>query len=129
MNIKGTLLGDYAKEEDILGQYVVLNRNLTSDGLGGQEYTIVEGLTFEGVLILNTSIEGQIAQKQGVTGIYTFAYPKSLTIPPKTILRRVKDGKIFRTTDIDGVPTPDMSTLDMKTTRLEDYTLPANDVE
>ena len=129
MNIKGTLLGDYAKAEGILGQYVVLNRNLTSDGLGGQEYTIVEGLTFEGVLILNTSIEGQIAQKQGVTGIYTFAYPKSLTIPPKTILRRIKDGKIFRTTDIDGVPTPDMSTLDMKTTRLEDYTLPANDVE
>lgn len=129
MNIKGTLLGDYAKDEGILGQYVVLNRNLTSDGLGGQEYTIVEGLTFEGVLILNTSIEGQIAQKQGVTGIYTFAYPKSLTIPPKTILRRIKDGKIFRTTDNDGVPTPDMSTLDMKTTRLEDYTLPANDVE
>lgn len=129
MNIKGTLLGDYAKDEGILGQYVVLNRNLTSDGLGGQEYTIVEGLTFEGVLILNTSIEGQIAQKQGVTGIYTFAYPKNLTIPPKTILRRIKDGKIFRTTDNDGVPTPDMSTLDMKTTRLEDYTLPANDVE
>lgn len=129
MNIKGTLLGDYAKDEGILGQYVVLNRNLTGDGLGGQEYTIVEGLTFEGVLILNTSIEGQIAQKQGVTGIYTFAYPKSLTIPPKTILRRIKDGKIFRTTDNDGVPTPDMSTLDMKTTRLEDYTLPANDVE
>jgi hypothetical protein len=129
MNIKGTLLRDYAKDEGILGQYVVLNRNLTSDGLGGQEYTIVEGLTFEGVLILNTSIEGQIAQKQGVTGIYTFAYPKNLTIPPKTILRRVKDGKIFRTTDIDGVPTPDMSTLDMKVTRLEDYTLPANDVE
>lgn len=129
MNIKGTLLGDYAEDEGILGQYVVLNRNLTSDGLGGQEYTIVEGLTFEGVLILNTSIEGQIAQKQGVTGIYTFAYPKNLNIPPKTILRRVKDGKIFRTTDIDGVPTPDMSTLDMKKTRLEDYTLPANDVE
>lgn len=129
MNIKGTLLGNYAEDEGILGQYVVLNRNITSDGLGGQEYTIVEGLSFEGVLILNTSIEGQIAQKQGVTGIYTFAYPKNLNIPPKTILRRVKDGKIFRTTDIDGVPTPDMSTLDMKTTRLEDYTLPANDVE
>ena len=41
----------------------------------------------------------------------------------------IKDGKIFRTTDNDGVPTPDMSTLDMKITRLEDYTLPANDVE
>lgn len=129
MNIQGTILENYAKDEGIIGQYVVLNRNITSDGLGGQEYTIVEGLSFEGVLILNTSIEGQIAQKQGVTGIYTFAYPKNLNIPPKTILRRVKDGKIFRTTDIDGVPTPDMSTLDMKVTRLEDYTLPANDVE
>lgn len=127
MNIQGTILKDYA--EDVGEDYIVLNRVMQSDGLGGQMYTIVEGLSFKGLIILNQSIEGQIAQKQGVTGIYTFAYPKNLKIPPKTILRRIKDGKIFRTTDLEGNATPDISSLNMRVTRLEDYTLPANDVE
>ena len=129
MNIEGTILERYAQEKELVGQYVVLNRILVTDGVGGQKYAIVEGLSFEGVLILNSSIQGEIAQKQGVTGLYTFAYPKAYKLPPKTILRRVKDGKIFRTTELEGNATPDISTLDMRTTRLEDYTLPANDVE
>ena len=127
MNIQGTILEDYAK--DVGEEYVVLNKVLVSDGIGGQTNSIIEGLKFKGIAILNTSIEGQIAQKQGVTGLYTFAYPKNLNIPPKTILRRVKDGKVFRTVDLDGNATPGISSLDMKVTRLEDYTLPANDVE
>lgn len=127
MSIQGTILEDYAK--DVGEEYVVLNIVLVSDGIGGQKYSIIEGLKFNGIAILNTSIEGQIAQKQGVTGLYTFAYPKNLNIPPKTILRRVKDGKVFRTVDLDGNATPGISSLDIKVTRLEDYTLPANDVE
>lgn len=126
MNIQGTILEQYV---DDVGGYVVLNRILTSDGLGGQTYTIVEGLEFDGLILLNTSIQGQVAEQQGVTGIYTFAYPKNLSIPPRTILRRIKDGKVFRTVNLDGNAMPDISTFDLKVTRLEDYTLPANDVE
>lgn len=127
MNIEGTILEDYAKETG--DEFVVLNRVLMPDGIGGQKYSIIEGLTFKALAILNISLQGEVAEKQGVTGIYTFAYPKNLTIPPRTILRRIEDGKIFRTTDKDGNPTPNISSLDMKVTRLEDYTLPANDVE
>lgn len=129
MNLEGTILGEYAAEEQLISQYVVINRVLLSDGVGGQKFSIIEGLSFEGILILNTSIQGQIAQKQGVTGLYVFAYPNNLNLPPRTILRRVKDGKIFRTMNLSSVTTPDISSLDMRVTRLEDYILPENDAE
>jgi hypothetical protein len=122
MNIGGTILSDYAEQQG--DDFVVLNRVLVSDGYGGQKYTIIEGLQFKGIAIQSTSIQGEFAEKQGVTGLYTFAYDKNLSIPPKTILRRVKDNKFFRTTDLDGNPTPSISALDMKVTRLEDYILP-----
>lgn len=125
MNIGGTILSDYANQQG--DEFVVLNMVLVSDGYGGGKYTIIEGLQFKGIAIQNTSIQGEIAAKQGVTGLYTFAYDKNISLPPKTIIRRIKDGKVFRTTELDGNATPSISALDMKVTRLEDYIIPSGE--
>lgn len=122
MDISGTILGSYAAETG--DEFVIINMIITDDGYGGQAYQIVEGLHFNAILILNNSIQTEVAQKQGATGIYTFAYPKNYTIPARTVIRRVKDSKYFRTTDLDGNPVPDISSMPMKVTRAEDYTLP-----
>lgn len=123
--IKGTILESFASETG--EEFVVMNINLTDDGYGGQAYRVVEGLHFNAVLILGNSIQAEIAQKQGVTGIYTLAYPKSLDIPARTVIRRIKDGKYLRTIELDGNPMPDESSIEVKVTRAEDYTLP-NDI-
>lgn len=127
MNISGTILQDYAKQSG--EDYVVLNIALVDDGYGGQKYEVTEGLHFEGVTVLSTSITGEIAKAQGVTGLYTLAYPKNFTLPPKTVIRRLKDGKLFRTTELDGNATPEISSLNMKVTRLEDFTLPNGTIQ
>ena len=120
--IKGTILESFASAtgED----FVVININLTDDGYGGQAHRIVEGLHFNAVLILGNSIQTEIAQQQGAKGIYTLAYPKRLTIPARTVIRRIKDGKYLRTIELDGNPMPDESSIEVKVTRAEDYTLP-----
>ena len=120
--IKGTILESFASETG--EEFVVMNINLTDDGYGGQAYRVVEGLHFNAVLILGNSIQAEIAQKQGVTGIYTLAYPKSLDIPARTVIRRIKDGKYLRTIELDGNPMPDESSVEVKVTRAEDYILP-----
>ena len=120
--IKGTILESFASETG--EEFVVMNINLTDDGYGGQAYRVVEGLHFNAALILGNSIQAEIAQKQGVTGIYTLAYPKSLDIPARTVIRRVKDGKYLRTIELDGNPMPDESSIEVKVTRAEDYILP-----
>lgn len=127
MNIQGTIMQDLAEKSG--NDFVVLNRVLVSDGYGGQKYDIVEGLQFKGYAKLDTSLQGEVAEKQGVTGLYTLAYPRDIELPSLTIIRRIKDGKIFRTTKLDGNPTPDISSLNMKVTRLEDYTLPSGTIQ
>lgn len=123
--IKGTILESFASATG--EEFVVMNINLTDDGYGGQAYRVVEGLHFNAVLILGNSIQAEIAQKQGVTGIYTLAYPKNLDIPARTVIRRIKDGKYLRTIELDGNPMPDEASIEVKVTRAEDYTLP-NDI-
>ena len=120
--IKGTILESFASATG--EEFVVMNINLTDDGYGGQAYRIVEGLHFNAVLILSNSIQAEIAQKQGVTGIYTLAYPKNLDIPARTVIRRIKDGKYLRTIELDGNPMPDEASIEVKVTRAEDYILP-----
>lgn len=120
--IKGTILESFASATG--EEFVVMNINLTDDGYGGQAYRIVEGLHFNAVLILGNSIQAEIAQKQGVTGIYTLVYPKNLDIPARTVIRRIKDGKYLRTIELDGNPMPDEASIEVKVTRAEDYILP-----
>ena len=120
--IKGTILESFASETG--EEFVVVNIILTDDGYGGQAYRIVEGLHFNAVLILGNSIQTEIAQQQGAKGICTLAYPKNLNIPARTVIRRIKDGKYLRTIELDGNPMPDESSIEVKVTRAEDYTLP-----
>ena len=120
--IEGTILESFASATG--EEFVVMNINLTDDGYGGQAYRIVEGLHFNAVLILGNSIQAEIAQKQGATGIYTLVYPKNLDIPARTVIRRIKDGKYLRTIELDGNPMPDEASIEVKVTRAEDYILP-----
>ena len=120
--IKGTILESFASATG--EEFVVVNIILIGDGYGGQAYRIVEGLHFNAVLILGNSIQTEIAQQQGAKGIYTLAYPKNLNIPARTVIRRIKDGKYLRTIELDGNPMPDESSIEVKVTRAEDYTLP-----
>ena len=120
--IEGTILESFASATG--EEFVVMNINLTDDGYGGQAYRIVEGLHFNAVLILGNSIQAEIAQKQGATGIYTLVYPKNLDIPARTVIRGIKDGKYLRTIELDGNPMPDEASIEVKVTRAEDYILP-----
>lgn len=125
MNLKGTILGRYAAETG--DSFVIINIALVDDGLGGQKYSISEGLHFDGILKMDSSLQSEIAEKQGVTAVYTLSYPKTYMIPPRTVFKRIKDGKYFKTTDMDGNPVPDGTALAMKTTRAETYILPQID--
>jgi hypothetical protein len=120
--VKGTILESYATKTG--EEFVVVNIILTDDGYGGQAFRVVEGLHFNAVFIESSSIQTEVAQQQGVTGIYTLMYSETLNIPPRTVIRRIKDNKYIQTKDLDGNPMPDLSSIKAKVTRAEDYTLP-----
>lgn len=109
---------------DALEDCVLLNKHTTPDGYGGYISTWVDGATFLGHCGFNTSLEARIADKQGVTNLYTVTTPRAMVLQYHDVFRRVSDGKIFRVTS-DGIDkkTPQSATLDMRVVSAEEWDL------
>lgn len=104
---------------------VLLNKQTAPDGYGGYISTWADGAEFEAAIVLNTSMEARIGEKQGVTSLYTIITSKALTLEYHDVLRRLSDGKIFRVTS-DGTDkhTPKSAVLDMREVTAEEWDLP-----
>lgn len=104
---------------------VMLNQGIIDDGYGGFVNEVTEGAYFEAAIALDNSTEARIAEKQGVTALYTITTSKALNLQYHNLFKRLSDGKIFRvTSDGDDVYTPASSTLDMRCVSAEEYELP-----
>ena len=119
-------------EEDIdmslldiyMQEFILYNEAIVDDGYGGYKTTWTEGIHFQGALKVNNSMESQLAQKQGVTAIYTLTTSRSLTLKYHNVIKRVTDGKVFRiTSDGDDVKTPTSTILDMRQVSAEEWRL------
>lgn len=95
------------------------------DGYGGEKTQIIEGAHIRCAIVLNNSIEAQIAQKQGIKAFYTITTAKDLNLQYRDIIKRLNDGAIFRvTSDSDDKETPDSAGLDMRQVNAEKWELP-----
>ena len=108
--------------------YVLLNKTRVNDGYGGYTVTWTDGPTIQGAIVFNSSLEARKAEAQGVTSVYKLTTKKNITLEYHDVLRRVRDGKIFRvTSDGDDLFTPTSSTLDMRQVNCEEWELPKED--
>ena len=109
---------------DAMDACVMLDKTTTPDGYGGFNPTYTPGATFDAAIVFDTSIEARVADKQGVTSLYTVTTSKGITLEYHDVFRRTRDGKIFRvTSDGDDKYTPASATLDMRQVTAEEYTL------
>ena len=103
---------------------VMLNKRTQADGYGGYITTWVDGAEFQAAIVLDTSMQARIGEKQGVTALYTVTTPRALNLQYHDVFRRVDDGKIFRvTSDGDDKKTPGSAGLDMRQVSAEEYML------
>ena len=106
---------------------VLLDKKRTQDGYGGYVVAWVESVPFNAAIVLDSSMQARIAEKQGVTGLYTITTEKAFNLQFHDVFRRVRDGKIFRvTSDGDDNKTPASATLNMRQVSAEEWTLPSN---
>lgn len=107
--------------------FVVLNRIAQSDGYGGIIVTWQDGATIKAVAPFNSSMEARIGAMQGVSSVYTITTSRAVNLQYHDVLRRVRDGKVFRvTSDGDDQYTPAMATLDMRNVTAEEWSLPSD---
>lgn len=114
---------------DAMGEKFVMmdKRSNIPDGTGGHFTGYVEGAEFDATVEITNSISDEVAQKQGVTGIYEVTISRSIRLQFHDVFKRLKDGKIFRITSKDDSETPPTTNLDIRIVRAEEWELPIND--
>ncbi len=102
-----------------------MTKERAPDGVGGFVPTWTEGAEFPAVSRLDNSTVARIAQAQGVTAVYTIITRKNITLEFHDVVKRVRDGKIFRvTSDGDDKRTPETASLNMRSVSAEEWSLP-----
>lgn len=110
---------------DAMEKCILIDKHTSADGYGGFNTTWVDGAPIDAAIVLDTSIEARIAEKQGVTGLYTITTAKNVNLQYHDVLRRVSDSKIFRiTSDGDDRHTPINAGLNMRQVSAEEWILP-----
>ena len=109
---------------DAMETCVLMDKHTVADGYGGYITTYVAGASFQAAIVFDTSMQARVADKQGVTSLYTVTTSKALTLEYHDVFKRLKDNKVFRvTSDGDDKYTPASSTLDMRQVTAEEFLL------
>lgn len=111
--------------DDAMEKCVYLDKTTAPDGYGGTIISWQDGAEFYAAIVFDTSMEARVADKQGVTSLYTITTRRNLTLEYHDVFRRLRDGKIFRvTSDGDDKYTPNSTNLDMRQVTAEEWSLP-----
>lgn len=110
----------------MMEECVMLDKRTVSDGLGGFSYEWTEGAPFRAAIVKNTTLEARIAEKQGVTELYTVTVDKGLVLQYHDVFRRVSDGLTFRvTSNIRDSETPTVASFQIGQVTAERWELTA----
>lgn len=105
--------------------FTIINRQTVDDGYGGYTNVWTDGATIKAAAVLDNSIQARVAEKDGVTAVYTIITPKAVNLQYHDVLRRESDKKIFRVlSDGDDKRTPKTASLDMRSVGAEEWELP-----
>lgn len=111
--------------DEAMEKCIYLDKTTAPDGYGGTTISWQEGAEFYAAIVFDTSMEARVADKQGVTSLYTITTRKNLTLEYHDVFRRLRDDKIFRvTSDGDDKHTPASANLDMRQVTAEEWSLP-----
>ena len=103
---------------------VILNKAVELDEYGGFITSYAEGVEFQAAVTFDTSIEARLADKEGVTSLYTVTTPRNVVLEYRMVFMRKRDGKIFRvTSDGDDKFTPKSASLNMRQVTAEEWSL------
>lgn len=106
---------------------IMLDKRTSSDGYGGYSTSWVEGADFQAAVVLDSSMEARIAEKQGVTALYTITTAKNINLQYHDVFKHLGDEKIFRvTSDGDDKHTPNSAGLNMRQVSAEEWRLPSD---
>lgn len=104
--------------------FCYINAAKVPDGEGGITTVWTDGAEFKANTRLDNSTQAKIAEKMGVTSLYTVTTRPDIVLEFHDIIRRISDGGIFRiTSDGKDNKTPDSAGLKMRQVSAEKWRL------
>ena len=110
--------------EEKMEDFVIMDKTTVPDGEGGVTTEWTEGAVVKAAVTKDNSMVAKIAEKQGVTSVYSIYTKKSVVFNFHDVIKRVRDSYIFRITS-NGIDeaTPQSATLDMRKVTAEEWKL------
>lgn len=103
---------------------VIVNKIKTADGEGGTVTQWQEGVEIKAAITLDSTMQARIAEREGVTSVYTITTKKSVQLDFHEVIKRLRDGKYFRiTSDRGDKVSPAVSSLDISQVTAEKWEL------
>lgn len=110
--------------ESAMTECVLYDRRRVPDGEGGYMVNYVENARFMAAITFDSSMEARIAEKSGVTSVYTVTLDKSVHIRYHDVFKRLSDGKIFRVTSDGGdKKTPPSASFQVQQVTAEEWSI------
>lgn len=110
--------------EELQGTCTKLDKQTVSDGQGGFTTEYSESNSFKATIIKNSSIQTRIAEKQGITSLYTVTIPNDIKLEFHDIFKRNRDNKVFRvTSDYTDSKPPKSASFNFNQVTAEEWSL------
>lgn len=104
----------------------MLDKRTVPDGQGSYEQQWVDGAQFDAAVVKDSSMQARMAEKQGVTEVYTVTVNKGMPLDFHDVFRRESDGAIFRvTSNITDSETPPRASFQIGQVTAEKWVLPS----
>ena len=109
---------------DAMESCTIYDKQIVEDGYGGYAVQYVEGVSFQAAIVIDNSVNAQLALSQESVGIYTVTTSKAMNLQFHDVFKRDSDGKIFRvTSDGDDKKTPNSAKLNMRQVTAQEWSL------
>lgn len=111
--------------DSMMERCTMLDKTTINDGVFGRREEYVPGATFRATIIKDSSMEARMAEKQGVTEVFTVVTQKGFGLEYHEVFRRDSDQQVFRVTSqqLDS-EAPEASTVKIGKVTAERWELP-----
>lgn len=103
----------------------IMNHIREDDPYGSYTDTWSDGASFDATIIKDSTTEAIVAEKQGITEIFTVVTKKQFPLSYHDVFRRLSDGQIFRvTSNAKDSEAPEASTVKIAKVTAEKWVVP-----
>lgn len=111
--------------EETFEKCTLIDRRTISDGMGGYTKEWIDGAEFVAAINKDNTLAARVAEKQGVTEVYTVTTYKGATLDFHDVFRRQSDGLTYRvTSNSKDSETPPRATFQIAQVTAERWDLP-----